>query len=461
MSTALAQMVERFEQGLNRNAKGDCRIGAELKFPLVNLDGSAVSRDVVAALWTYLADEGWPLVHDPLSGEAVGARRPGPRNDTVASCETGYCKTEFSLAHVANLHELDGAVRELKALLAPFSERQRVRFIAHGIHPVTHPTRQLLMNKLRTSVWDKVFPSNHVIPADEGDDVHMFTVNAASHVHISLPPDQVIPAVNVLNGFAGAQIALTAHSSVWKGGVDQAHRCVAERLWDWWPPAQGRAGVPEAPFEDCRDYVTTIGKFKPVYVMRDGRPVTLKRYAHFLEYFSQEIAHGEELNGTEVEVTPQAADIGAHNSCYWFCARVSRYYTVENRTTDQQPPEALVAPAALTLGLLSALDEAREVIASHNWQTLRQARVTACARPDGAALGASQAFVTHLAGEMLDVARTGLDRRGLGEVDYLAPLQENWNGQTSPATAAERIFKYDGIGALVEARNLCRKERVA
>jgi hypothetical protein len=41
---------------------------------------------------------------------------------------------------------------------------------------------------------------------------------------------------------------------------------------------------------------------------------------------------------------------------------------------DQQPPDALLAVSALTLGLVSALVEAKEELSSYDWQALRQMR---------------------------------------------------------------------------------------
>ncbi|MBN1859294.1 hypothetical protein JW848_08830, partial [Candidatus Bipolaricaulota bacterium] len=211
------QFRHSFEQAIAEQNGHDCRIGAELKFPLVNRDGSAASLESVCALWDYLVERGWKPVEDALTGNIVGATKPGEENDTVASCETGFCKTEFSLAHVADLHRLDRSICELREELRPFSERQDVYFLGYGIHPVTPPSKRLLMRKGRTSVWDKVFRSNRHISEEDGDDVHLFTINTASHVHVSVPIKKAVAAVNVLNGFAGAQIALTADSNIWRG----------------------------------------------------------------------------------------------------------------------------------------------------------------------------------------------------------------------------------------------------
>lgn len=463
MSAALDEIHRRFLAGFEASDseaqephQGERRIGAELKFPLVDQAGKAPPNAVVDALWRYLVDErGWQPKYDGDSDRLIGATKPGEQNDTVASCETGYCKTEFSLAHAANLFDVERQLQVIREELRPFAEEQNVCFLGYGIQPVSRPGKKLVMKRNRTSFWDKVFPSNKVVREEDGDDFHMFTLNAASHVHVSVDRHEAIRAVNALNGFAGAQIALTAHSSVWKGQIDREYRAVAEKFWDWWQPAKERVGVPHKAFDDSRDYVDTIANLEPVYVKRNGRPVMLKRYDSFIDYYEQDKAVGLDMHGNEVPVTPHPNDIDVHNSCYWFNARVSQYFTVENRVFDQQPPEALLAPSALTLGLVSALHEAVEEIRPYHWDDLRAARKAACKKPVPDSFHAER--LERLCMRMLEVAELGLRRRGLGEEAFLTPLNERFSNQTSPAQEAERRFREDGIEGLLKARDVVNR----
>jgi gamma-glutamylcysteine synthetase len=391
-------------------------------------------------------------VQDSASGRTVGARKPGKRNDTVASCETGYCKTEFSLAHVADLFDLQEAIADLREDLLPFAQQNDVLFLGYGIHPVSPPGADLAMNKSRTGVWDKVFGSNRHIPEEKGDDFHLFTINAASHVHVSARQEEAVPAVNVLNGFAAAQIALTAHSSIWRGRIDPEYRCVAEKFWDWWMPDGNRVGVPEKCFEDLRDYVRTVARLRPVFVRRQGRPVVLRDYESFARYFGRERALGKDLQGREVQVRPRKEDLELHNTCYWYNARISRHYTVENRVNDQQPPEELPCIAALTLGLMSALPEADREVSRYRWSDLRQARDSACRHGLEGRVGDMP--LSRLAGRMLDLAEHGLRGRGLGEEAFLEPLKQRLSWGVCPAQEADEVFRNRGIEAFLEQRRL-------
>lgn len=448
MSSVYEHFVDGFRRAVASRESAERRIGAELKFPLVASDGSAADLQTVHALWDYLQQNGWEPMIDRVAGNVVGARVAGPLNDTVASCETGYCKIEFSLAHVANLFELTKAIGELRELLAPFAREHDVRFLGYGIQPVTPPSGTLLFKKARSSFWDKAVPSNLCIPPEQGDDVHLFTVNAGSHVHVSTEIEDATRAVNVLNGFAGPQIALTAHSSIWKGKKDDEYVCVNEKLWDWWRPAQGRSGMPERAFTDLEEYVETVEQFAPIYVNRNGQPVLLPQFTAFGDYFASEAATGQSLDGETVALAPHIEDIRVHNSCYWYTARISQYFTVENRVFDQQPPDELECVSALTLGLVSALDEAWAEISRYSWDCLREARWTACR--SGLA-GECDAFsLAELAATMLDIARLGLARRKLGEEQYLEPLGQRLREKKCPSDVANAIFAKSGIPGLVQ-----------
>ncbi|MGD2094089.1 MAG: hypothetical protein PVH77_03680 [Phycisphaerales bacterium] len=439
--------INRFQNALVSQDSGHRRIGAELKFPLVNQNGTAASLDTTRALWDHLVSRNWRPIEDAMAGQIIGATKPGEQNATIAGYETGFCKIEFALAHVANLFGMERLIDELRVELKPFCKENNVLLLCYGIQPVTPPGKKLVMKKNRTSPWIRVFRSNRHISEGDGDDVHLFTINAANHVHISVSLEEAVDAVNVLNGFAGAQIALTAHSNIWQGQMDPQYNCVAEKFWDWWLPDSNRVGVPIKPFRDVKDYVRTIANFKPVYVLRNGKPIILKKYKTFEEYYRLVRAVGLDTEGREISFVPEKADIDLHNSCYWYNARISRHYTVENRVNDQQPPNDLICISALTLGLISALAEAKKHISTHDWQALRTSRNIACR--DGLLATNGGIRLSKLALRMLYIARKGLLRRGLGEEKFLEPLETRLCELSCPADKARKLFRDGGINALI------------
>ena len=451
----MKDIIDYFKKGFKRAVKerrGARRIGAELKFPMVDGEGNAVRKDDVRRLWQFLGEKGWHLQTDSFTGDIVGATIPGPMNDTVASSETGFCKVEFSLAHVANIHELSDKIHWLRSLLREFSDTNEKYLLGFGTQPKTPPSKHLKMEKARNVFWEKVFGSNRHIPPEKGDDVHLFTVSASSQIHLDVSFDEAVRAVNVFNGLSGAQLALTANSNIWKGDVDNNYKCVGEMFWDWWNPGSERFGMPHKPFKNLDDYVRIIGSMSPVYVKREGIPIGLPDYESFNDYYFSDTAWGINPEGEKIRITPEPADIDQHCTFYWYDARISRYFTLENRPNDQQPPNDLVVIAALSTGILSMLNEAEEEISKYDWNQLIQARVTAC--KDALEGQTDKISLFDFAWNMLSLAEEGLSRRGLGEEIYLAPLHERLNERCCPADEAELVFKERGISGLLEKRRL-------
>ncbi|MEQ9481264.1 glutamate-cysteine ligase family protein [Coleofasciculus sp. F4-SAH-05] len=433
-----------FQQAANHPFEGR-RIGAELKFPLVQRQtGKAASLTTVNSLWQHLAQKNWNVINDPLTHKPVGASKPGEFNHTVAGYAIGFCNLEFALAHTGDLHALEQQINALVTELAPFADAHDVSFLGYGIQPVTEPTPEYRAPKQRTLFdWNAIFPREY-----------LFTVSAQSHVHLSISFEEAIPATNILNGFAGAQIALMANSSIWKGNIDDTYQSVTEKIYDWWIPDGKTVGIPRNSFNDLESYADFVANLSPVFVYRNQEPILINHYSSFADYFERAQAIGYRLSGEEMEIEPLPEDEKLHNSFYWFTARISRYFTMENRLWDQQPPGDLICPAALSLGLLSALNEAQEELSHYDWLTLKLMREAALQK--GLAGRVEGIAIADLAKRMLELATLGLKRRGLGEEKFLESLQQRLLLRQNPAMIARDLFNKGGIPALVEDRDICR-----
>jgi len=443
--------IEGFKKAVTKRKEfNGRRIGSELKFPFVKENGYAVNRNDVDTLWQHLGTKGWQVITDPTTNQRVGAETPGELNNTVARSETGHCLIEFSLAHTGNLHDLQKIYDDLRSTLTSFSDETKTYFLASGIHPLEKAGKHLLTKKSRNFFWDKMFGSNRIVPPEEGSDVHLFALSAAHQVHIDVDQDESIDAVNVLNGFAGAQIALTANSNIWRNTVAEQAQCLGELFWDWWLGDQrNRAGVPERRFSSLDDYADCIGNFSPVFVRRGDEVIGLPDYKTFKEYYkSNGSGKGENTSGEKVDLTPQPDDISLHNTFFWHDARISRYFTIENRLNDQQPYEEMIVIPALTLGLIDNLKEASEYLQQFKWLVLREMRDNAIHH--GLTASVNDIAVTDQCKNMLDIANRGLTKRGLGEEEYLNILYDRLDKNQNPATKAAELFTQRGLDAYIQ-----------
>ncbi len=427
---------------------GSLRLGAELKFPMTTSSGEPVSRQIVDLFWLHMLDQFWAPLRDDATCTLVGATKAVNVGRHTVSCETGYCKIEFALAPVPDLFALQRTIDSIGSLIRSFTNRNDARFLAVGIHPVALPSRKLMARTTRASIWDNILVSNNHVSVDHGHDVHLFTLNAGSHVHLNVPGFARLAVMNVLNAFVPAQLALTANSTVWQGGIDKQCKCVNEMMWDWWLNNGARCGVPDRPFDNHADYVDFIAQLPILFVNREAGPILIPEGLTLAQYLKLDECEGTTVGGARVVLKPNADDVGTHYSCCWHCNRLTRYDTVENRTNDQQLPNELISVSALTLGLVSALPEALEAVNDAPWSGLPELRRQACLRYASSA--SSQSVIYHWCNQLLTLANLGLKRRKLGEEVFLAPLQQRLQDRTTPSDLVVQRFKTGGMKELIQ-----------
>lgn len=433
---------EKERQGKHRN------IGVELKFPVVDRDGQAVSPEVMTALWEFLGEEGWDVITDPHYKQPIGATYPGDPADDLAGTETGYCKMELSLGYKGNLWALEKRIGALAELLEKFREKQEnnLYFLCFGIHPVTPPSDQLMTKKQRNLFWNKAFGNQRV---------NLLSITCSNQVHADVAVEEAAAALNVFNGLSPVEIALNANSNIWNGKIDPEYKALSVNFWNRWLPNSPRVGMTPRRFGNLTDYTVFISGFKPVYVRRKGRYYGIGHYASFAEYWAAgKKATGEDEYGERVQLVPQEEDFDLHYTFCWNDARLSGYYTLENRLNCQQPPHRLMVPAAFTLGIMEKLLPAQSLVDSFDWEDLEEARSDAVNNGMQANIAGEE--MKELCREVLQLAQKGLEARELGEEKLLIPLWESLDTSTCPADHAREILSKQGLKAFLEAHSTTR-----
>ena len=441
--------ADRLAAAAQRRAGNPTRhVGLELKFPVVTEAGEAAGGDVIEAFWGICLEDGWAPVRDEHSGRINSMTTPDTDNPDLISTTTGECVLEFSVAHCADLFELERNIAAQAELAAELTRRTGARLLGLGIQPLTCAQQDLRTKKGRHLFWDSVLPPRADTPHEQDGAVDLFTIIADNQVHIDIEPHEAVDAVNALNALAAPQLALTANSAVWNGKADRRHVAVRELFWDWWLGEADRHGMPPRPFLDFSDYVRATAELTPIYVKREGRYLGLNRYPTFLDYYGAPQPVGTDTDGRETPVTPGPEDIDLHDRAFWWNARLARFGTVESRVSCQQPPGELLGPAALALGVVENLDAAVELMRGWSWDDLRELRVQAA--HVGLEAAGDRGPVRPLVEDMLTVAEAGLRNRGRGEEAFLAPLRERAARLGEPALTARRCFQEDGVRGLLE-----------
>ena len=435
----------RFEKkGRSEKVQGRRCVGMEAKFCLTDRRGGAASEAMLQGFFEHLGDKGWVVSRDDNLGIATAATREFPGCPAFISTGTGHCKMEFSVPYGRNLQELESHFQAMVEDAKSFADGEDMRLLCLGVHPVTEPHTGLVQRKSRHIFWDKAFAKRLV---------HLFALAADCQVHVDVDVNEVHEAVNAFQSLAGAQIALTASATVWKGEVDPEYLDVREAFWDWWLPGEDRAGIAREPFVSMRDYVERLASLKPVFVQRDGSSMGIYHYPSFREYYSAgDDAWGVEADGGRTPIVPREEDIDLHDTFNWYTARFSRYCTLENRANCQQPPEDIMTIPALTLGIMENLPAANDIVSDFTWDELRASREEAMRIGPRATLGGAP--IDEVCRGMLEIAAEGLAARGFGEEERLSPLWDRLEEGRCPAMETRELFLEGGVHALLERYSL-------
>jgi|GEM_PF-525718 len=448
LDEVLGHWKEDFEEKEQEREGRIRNVGIELKFPVVDKEGRAVSPGVMTDLWEFLGEEGWDVITDPHYKHLIGASFPGEPADDFAGTETGYCKMEFSLGYKGNLWQLDERIHALAELLEKFRQRkeENVYFLCYGIHPVTPPSDDLMTKKQRNLFWHKAFDNRRV---------NLLSITCSNQVHADVAVEETAAALNVFNGLSPVEIALNANSNIWNGRVNPECKALSLNFWNRWLPNSPRVGMTPRRFGSLTDYTVFISGFKPVYVKRKGQYYGIGHYASFAEYWAAgEKAIGVDEYGVRIPLVPQKEDFDLHYTFCWNDARLSGYYTLENRVNCQQPPHRLMVPAAFTLGIMEKLLPVQSLVDSFAWGELEAAREDAVNKGMQANLNGEK--IKELCQEVLCLAQKGLEQRKLGEEKFLVPLWESFETTTCPADHAREIFARNGLRDFLEAHSTTR-----
>lgn len=412
--TALA---ERFLADFPQRIEGTRTVGRELEFPVVDRSGQAAD---VRRLWDLLLGYGdlkpkYDAGSDNLLVEASGA-------EGSYTIEVGVGTMEVNTRPCRTLFDVQAIAQRLVARLVRVASAYGWQVLGYGIQPVTAPALSLMTPKQRYQSLYRAMGSEWL----------WYSVTAADQCHTAITRAEAIPLLNFGNLMAPVLIALCAHSPVYAGtlspycsGREAQHVLIHAR--------EHRHGMPARPFADARDFVERVSQATHLIRRADGYVIPNAR--PFYEYLETE-----------------GADYDAflfHEHYIWNSARArAAYGTLELRPACQQPWREHMAATALGVGLVEAhapvLDYIRDAVGPDYWETLRVWHRQVI-RQGLAAPQPAPAFLETI----VSLAQEGLRARGYGEEALMAPLFDRLERRENPAQRARRLFRTDGLPALL------------
>jgi gamma-glutamylcysteine synthetase len=419
-AAAVGVLAERFAARFRETPRPVRLIGREAEYPVVWPDGRAGE---VQRLWPLLLEQnGFTPQHDDPETQALVVGLTG--TEGTVEVEVGRATVELVLGPYQDLWQLaDGSTRLLRRVVSAASAAG-MRVLGFGIQPRARGSPALMTPKRRyAALLEAVGPPW----------LH-FTTTASDQVQVDITRGELPDAINVLNLLSAPLIALTVNSSVYEG---RAGRYLSGReglLADF---GASRAGMPSGPFASVEEFVAHICRY-PCYVLRERGEFRV--WNHPFEGYLRE--HGPDLEAYLW-----------HEHYTWHSARPrANNSTIEIRPACQQPPEDPLAAAAICLGWVEALTEAKAFLSDlfpDPWAALRRYRAEAIRyglrAPEPAA-----GFLERT----LRIAEDGLRGRGRGEEVFLKPLWTRLERRVTPGERNREIFRAGGVQALLGATAL-------
>jgi gamma-glutamylcysteine synthetase len=213
--------------------------------------------------------------------------------------------------------------------------------------------------------------------------------------------------------------------------------CFRDALWEYSTHGVNphNIGMYDVDFKDLNDLQSYLESLNIYCVMRDGAYINFPSM-NVLDYFNQDYVCGEIYSNGEykkIDVKPLINDI-KYLRPFKFINLTFRG-TVEFRSVCTQPIKDSMSVAAFHLGLKDNLDELNELISNdeviyHKGYTagelrklLIQDELPAFVDKDG---------LCKLTKDVVDLASSGLEERGIGEEIFLKPLYERIKYHVNP-----------------------------
>jgi gamma-glutamylcysteine synthetase len=431
-------------------------VGLENEYVMVSADGSILRPEVLEYLWQELAEQGWSLTTDHITGKTTSALKHREdslqrrtHNYDIITTDLSYATLEIDLAPAESLQEAQRALRYLIAVVTSILTKHDSYLLGYGVQPIAKPTREYIGPKNRYALIFAVHEDENPGNSKLG----LQCLNASCQTQVEVTENEAIAAINAFSATSGLRTALFAHSPIWQNQISD-YKAIRQQFWDWcYANRKQQIGIPPR-MQSLESYIDYLLDFRSIVVYRDKTYYRLNNNLAFRTFMqSQHGQTGTALDGLQTKIIARAEDILTQYGFAWLDARLQPMHgTIEDRVSCQQPPHVHLCSSAMTLGLvenLNGLVEIADLLARDQWREIRQ---LACVH--GMNFSYPGMNVKELITRMIKVAHSGLKKRGMGEEEYLEPLYKRIETGTCPADEALAEFSEGGVQRIIASTNM-------
>ena len=412
-------------------------IGVEFEMPIVNLKKEPVEEGLTQAMaLAFQKHFGFKLSLQDADGNTYAMQEK--ESGDILSFDCCYSNLELSLGKKRDIFEIQKTFNKYYAYLEKYLQRHQYTLTGMGInphyrinhnYPIPSERYRMLLHYLKSY-------KNYL---SEGRKFHrrpdFGTFTSASQVQLDINYDDLLDVINVFGKLEPYKILLFANSP-----IKDYPKLLCSRNMLWEESMHGynkrNVGLFEKNLKSIDELLEYFKTLSIYCVERDGKyfdftPIPIK------EYFQKEKVEGKYFkNGRHYsgEIVPRIEDVKYLRA--FKLEDLTYRGTIEFRSACCQPIKDNQTLAAFHVGLIEKLPELKELLArdrvlyGHKLDSTALLYLCSCKTlPNFVEAKKLSAQLVKI----LELAKDGLVKRGLGEEIFLTPLFARAEKLTNPA----------------------------
>ena len=413
-------------------------IGIEIEVPIINLNKEPVDFEIVHKITGKFQKEFSSFSPNGIDYDGNTFSLKNSDNSDIVCYDCSYNNIEFAMGREKDLFTINNRFTTYYNYVKEEFEKYNYTLTGMGINPyrrynkeVPIPSDRYLMLYHHLKSFNKY--NNISMYFHDYPGYGMFS--SASQVQLDVHYEDLIKTINTFTKIEPIKALLFSNSV----SMDKNKHltCFRDALWEYSTHGINphNIGMYDVDFEDIDDIINYLETLNIYCVMRDGAYINFESI-NLLEYFNKEFIIGEIYNKNryeKIEIKPNINDID-YLRAFKFINLTFRG-TVEFRSVCTQPIRDTMSVAAFHLGLKEKIGElntfmSKDQVIYHKGYTASELRKLLI--QDELPPFINKKELCELTNNILDIAKEGLCKRGLGEEIFLKPLYNRVKYHTNP-----------------------------
>lgn len=425
-------------------------IGIEIEVPIINLNKKPVDFDIVHKITDNFKKEFSDFSPNGIDYDGNTFSLKNPNNSDIVCYDCSYNNIEFAMGREKDLFTINNRFIEYYNYVKEEFEKYNYTLTGMGINPYRRYNKEIPIPSERYLML-----YHHLKSFNKYNDIPMHFHNypgygmfsSASQVQLDVHYNDLIKTINTFTKIEPIKALLFSNSVL----MDENKHltCFRDALWEYSTHGINphNIGMYDVDFEDIDDILNYLETLNIYCVMRDGAYINFETI-NLLEYFNKDSIKGDiydKKGYRQIEIKPNINDID-YLRAFKFINLTFRG-TVEFRSVCTQPISDTMSVAAFHLGLKEKIDELHEFISKdrvifHKGYTASELRKLLI--QDEIPSFINKKELCKLTNNILNIAKDGLNKRGLGEEIFLKPLYNRVKYHTNPGKEMIKSL-HDGI----------------